>query len=227
MHFKKSYYKKYIIVKHLKIKTGYNKADGANYLLISFSSIAQKKVIEIETINQDNTIQLYGVNNTNFTHEVTLILPVHKGLKGYTKPVTKKIKPNSKLLFVTLSYKGAYSYNMSLSFKLTMTEQEKKMIAKKKKGHILKDFSKIKEGIVIFDKIECPRCNRAIAFLIDNNIAFKSVDINEKEDNNKKMWETLKANGVNGKIATPVFLVNGKLSHSHKNLGAFLESLKE
>jgi hypothetical protein len=39
--------------------------------------------------------------------------------------------------------------------------------------------------------------------------------------------EILKKNGVKDKIRTPVFLVNGKLSHSHKNLGAFLESLKK
>ena len=109
-----------------------------------------------------------------------------------------------------------------------MTKQEKNAIAVNKEAFMLKDFSKINEGIVIFEKLECPRCNRALAFLLDNNIAFKSVDVSKgKKENNHKMWEILKKHGITKVAATPVFLVNGKLSHSHKNLGAFLESLKE
>ncbi len=197
-------------------------------LLISFSMNAQKKAIAFEVIKNSNSLEWVCTNNTNITQKITLILKKHEGLKGYKNPVTLLVKPKSKQLFLNVSFNGAYNYNWSYTFISAMTKQEKDAIVVSKEAFMLKDFSKINEGIVIFDKIECPRCNRALAFLLDNNIAFKSVDVSKgKKLNNHKMWEILNENGITEVISTPVFLVNGELSHSHKNLGAFLESLKE
>ena len=92
------------------------------------------------------------------------------------------------------------------------------------------NFSKINEGIVIFDNVECNRCNKSTSYMLDNNINFKIVDISPTEANAKNrdfMQKVIKEKDKNlTQYITPIFIVNGKMSHSHQDLDAFLKSLK-
>ena len=95
-----------------------------------------------------------------------------------------------------------------------------------KKEHTLQDYTKLGEGIVIFDKNECSRCERTIAYCIENNLDFKLLNISGSEDNAILMWQLLEQMGYEEEtVQTPVIIVNGKVTYNHEDLDLFLEAL--
>lgn len=197
------------------------------FLCISTSVFSQSKPITINASKENNTLVFICSNSSNTSYDVTLTLTKKKGLRGYTRPITKKVAPKTNLIFASLPIQGPYSYSYSTSYKKSKkTKKELQDIAQQKKEAILKDLSKINTGIVVFDKSDCPRCQRATAYLLDNNIKFKLLDVSSNNENNRLMWSLLRAEGVTKEILTPVFLVDGKLSYSHEDLNGFLESLQ-
>ncbi len=191
------------------------------------NSFAQEKVIEVETEKEKNSIKIFCKNNSKYTQEVTLTLKNIKGLRGYKKPIKKLIKPKSKILFYDLSFKDKYSYSSSTSYRRIITEEEKIALEKKKNELLLQDFEDINKGIIVFEKTGCARCTRATSYMLDNNIKFKMLNITSDMKSRELMWKLLKDSGHEGRVTTPVILVNGKLSHSHKDLKGFLEGLKK
>ena len=63
-------------------------------------------------------------------------------------------------------------------------------------------------------------------YLVGNEIDFKIIDLSASKDNSKLMWKTIKEKGASLKVKLPVIIVDGKLTHSHKDIKAFLEALK-
>ncbi|MEP0263221.1 conjugal transfer protein TraF [Dokdonia sp.] len=197
------------------------------FLFISVSVFSQSKPITFKASEENNKLVFICTNNSKTSYDVTLTLTKKKGLAGYTRPITKKVAPETNLVFASLSIKGSYSYSYSTSYKKSKkTKKELQDIAQKKKEAVLKDLAKINTGIVVFDKSDCPRCQRSTAYLLDNNIKFKLLDVSSNNENNRLMWSLLRAEGVTKEILTPVFLVDGKLSYSHEDLNGFLKSLK-
>ncbi len=197
------------------------------FLCISSSIYAQSKPITFKVSEADSKLVFICTNNSTTSYDVTLTLTKKKGLSGYTKPITKKVTPETNLVFASLPIKGSYSYSYKTSYKTSKkTKKELQDIAHTKKEALLKDLSKINTGIVVFDKSDCPRCQRSTAYLVENNIKFKLLNITDNKENKELMWSLLRAEGVTKNIVTPVFLVDGKLSHSHEDLNTFLESLK-
>jgi len=95
---------------------------------------------------------------------------------------------------------------------------------KKKKANSNIDCSK---GIIVFTKTGCPRCNKTLNYLVDNNIQFKYMDVVKNQEFNDLMWEKLHDNNVSNEIVMPVIIINGKLSHSHKDLDLFLKKITQ
>ncbi|MBT8266565.1 MAG: hypothetical protein KJO41_06305 [Bacteroidia bacterium] len=193
---------------------------------VSISAFSQQKDIEFKIEDNDKTLSVICFNNSEVTQEVVLTLKEVKGLKGYSKPITKTLAPKSKINFIDLTYDYVYSYKLAYSKKPVITSEEKTKKLKEKNAHLLEDYTKINEGIVIFDDTECTRCSFATNFMMENNIDFKIVDISKNEENLKLMWKTIREKGLSLKVKTPVIMVNGEVSHSHNDLQQFLEGLK-
>lgn len=109
---------------------------------------------------------------------------------------------------------------------LTACSQEKTLTTIKKE-HQLTDYNKLNEGVVIFDKDECSRCEQTILFCAENDIDFKLLNISESQDNAGLMWQLLEAVGYEEEnVQTPVIIVRGKVTYNHEDLGEFLKALK-
>ena len=194
---------------------------------ISLEGIAQKKNIEFKTEKGKNVLSIYGYNNTKEPLDITLTIKDIKMLKGYSKPITKRVPANQKVKFIDLTFEyDVFQYKLSYTYKKVPTEQDKKMAAYKKKDHYLQDVSHINEGIVVFDDEGCGRCRTVTNFLVANDIDFKIVDLSQGAENTKLMWKMVKEKGASMKVKAPVIMVDGQLSHSHKDLNAFLRGLK-
>ena len=189
--------------------------------------LAQQKMIDFKVDKQPNKLVVTGFNNSGEPLEIILTIKDIKMLKGYTKPISKVVPANSKLVFIELSYEyDFYNYKLSYTYKKLETEAQKKMKAFNKEEHYLKDLSKINEGIVVFDDTGCGNCRLVKNYLVANDIDFKIIDLSKGKDNTKLMWKTVKEKGASMKVKLPVIVVDGKLSHSHKDLKSFLEGLK-
>ena len=197
------------------------------FLFTCSSLLAQKKTIEFTTEKKDGILSIYGSNNLNEDLEITLTIKGIKMLKGYTKPITKLVKANSKELFIDLTYKyDIYDYKLSYTYKKPQTEVQKAIASYNKEDYMLEDLSKIDEGIVVFVDDGCGTCRLVTNYLVGNKIDFKVIDLANNQANQKFMWKTIKDKGASMKVKLPVIVVNGDISHSHEDIKAFLESLE-
>ena len=193
---------------------------------VSLQAVAQKKAIEFKTEKSDNTLSIFGYNNSKEPLDITLVIKDIKMLKGYTKPITKRVPANSKLHFIDLTFQyEVFEYKLSYSYKKVPTDIDNKIASYNKKDHYLKDVSKINEGIVVFDDEGCSRCRTVTNYLVAHDMDFKIVDLSQGDANNNLMWKMVKEKGVSLKVKAPVIMVDGKLSHSHQDLNAFLSGL--
>jgi len=200
-------------------------------ILLAFLSstvIAQDYPVRIEVEKGKSSVQFYAVNDLSETQEVEFTLTEKKGLKGYTKPVVKTVAPGARRLMISVTFSGAYSYSTSYRWVSKPNKTEQIAKAKQLKEKVLNEFGNIKKGIVVFEKNNCSRCNMSTSFLLDNDIDFKMIDVTQDGDGNRLMWEYIrkdKSYKEGESILTPAFLVDGKFTHSHKDLRAFLASL--
>ena len=195
-------------------------------MLGSLQGVAQKKKIEFKVDKGTNVLSIYGYNHTDAPLDITLTIKNIKMLKGYTTPITKRVQPNSKDRGGKRTFEyDVFQYTLSYTYKKVPSEKDKKLAAYNKKDHYLKDLSKINEGIVVFDDEGCSRCRTVTNYLVANDIDFKIVDISQGEANSKFMWKMVKEKGADMKVKAPVIVVDGKISHSHKDLNAFLKTL--
>jgi len=196
-------------------------------VFISCSVFAQNSPIKIETEKDHSTIKFFATNNLKQTQEVKLELTDTRGIKGYSNPISKAVAPGKRTLLTTVSYSGAHSYKMSYGYGSTSSRSMGTSTAQKNRNSASNDFGDISTGIVVFEKNGCGRCNMSTDYLLDNNIKFKLINISERDGKgNSLMWDLMRKNGFKGgNIQTPVILVDGELSHSHKNLRKFLTKL--
>jgi glutaredoxin len=188
----------------------------------------QTKKIEFKVDKEPNALAITGYNNTDEDLEITLTIKDIKLLKGYTKPIVKVVPAKSNVLFIKLTFEyDFYKYKLSYGFKKVPSKTDKKIAAYNKKDHYLKDVSKINEGIVVFDDEGCSRCRTVTNYLVTNDFDFKIIDLSDGKENMKLMWKVIKEKGADMNVKSPVIIINGELSHSHKDLKAFLEKLKK
>lgn len=190
--------------------------------------MAQNKVIEVKEEAKGNKLFLFCENNASSTQEVTLTLSKLKGIKGYSKPIKKTVAANTKELFAKLTIKGEYSYAYSTRNKSVMTKADIAKKEEKLKNYQYKKGTNINEGIVVFSRNGCVRCNKTTSYLLDNNIDFKYINISDKKNSKKKqiMLSKLMESGfLGGNLIFPVVMIDGVISYSHANLKEFLSGL--
>ncbi len=199
-------------------------------LTVSLVTFSQGKTIEfkVEKNDADKALLVYGYNNTSSPLQITLTIKDIKMLKGYTKPITKVVPPKSKEEFIKLTFEyDFYTYKLSYTYKKLDSDVKKKITAFNKKDYYLKDTSKMDEGIVVFTDEGCGNCRLVTNYLVGNDMDFKIVDLSQGKKNVSLMWKTIKEKKANMKVKLPVIVVDGKLSHSHKDWKGFLERLKK
>lgn len=197
------------------------------FLSLVQNTFGQNKEIEVVQENINGEIVISFKNNSSERKEVTLIV---KG-NGYVKvkmPITKLVDKNETTEFVTLkpsSKKGMYfSSNYTYVSKPIDQETKTNII----QSETVKTDSKIdlSKGIIVFTKTGCPRCSKTVNYFIDNNIKFTELNTSENQDIDNLMWQKIIENKTLNSIKMPVIIVNGKLTHSHKDLDAFLKKIK-
>jgi len=197
------------------------------YLLFFTSLCFGQEDITFELIKTPKKLTWVCTNHSSTQQKVTFTIKGRKGLRGYSKPVTKNISAGAEMEFLTVTHNGKYGFeSTSWSYVANPTKEEKAQFEKAKLQYLDEKFPDLDQGIVVFEKEGCSRCQRSIAYLIDNNYDFKLINTSKNSDGNRKMWQLLKKNGYTSKkITMPVIIVNGKLSASHKDLTQFLNAL--
>ena len=207
-------------------------------LLVFFIGIpASQYGQDVETwFDQDGrVIRIWAKNNSQHPQEVTVSLNKADGLRGNRRP-QKQIVPAGEsveiknLLIEKEGYNLDYRYEWRKPDAYVQQQYEKRIAQLKEKldkqvAKLAEDYD-LENGIVVFNKDGCPRCYRTTSYLLDNDIDFTLINVKDSRENNLLMWRGLKENGVTDKeLLMPVVLVNGKLSHTHKDLVGFLKTL--
>ena len=201
-----------------------------SFLLIISIGYSQKNQVEVLTKKNKDNYVLSATNHSNVQQEITLTLTV-ENLRGYKKPVTKLIPAKSTIEIITLTFiKGkGNKYSSKYTYKPKPTKEELAFQEKRLKEKSMEDIGDITKGIVVFSKDGCSRCHYTTSYLLDNDIDFKLLNTSENKDYNHLMWTLLKEDNPVSSIKTvtmPVILINGKLSHSMKDLKLFVAGLK-
>ncbi len=190
------------------------------FLLTMGSLVAQKKEVTITAEREGVHLIFKAENHTRSPQKLTFRLTKIKGMSDNKRQVVKTINPGAMVDLKKVRLTGGkYSYQY---------EKETEIPKAYLKQHTvpLEDFSKINQGIVVFNKDGCGRCSYTTNFLIENGIPFRIIDITKNRENLNLMFELLEKNGVKESIRTPVIMQNGVLSHSHEDLMSFLEQME-
>ena len=186
-------------------------------------SISQTDVLEISVDEKDNILVFKGQNNSDKAIEATLQLKDISGLRASTRPQTVTIEAEESKTITTAAIKGEYSYQYNSNYKVVEKALPQRSLITQNK-YPLENLEEINNGIVVFDKTDCPRCNRTVSFLSENKIPFKTIDIRKNKKGLALMNKLLIEDGNESNFTTPVILVNGEISYSHENLEDFLSS---
>lgn len=179
---------------------------------------------------------LYAYNNTDLTYEVTVTLKDMVGFKEIpSKVITKLVPPQDSLLIVKLVYdkkrassvvpknKTGFTYHP----KINMDEQ--KALRQKMSDYVWDKKDDINKGIVVFDKPNKSRSTFTLNYLIDKNIPFKWIELPSKFIKNNKKKQLKRNQKLFNSIIkkndfklyeslSPVYMINGKLTYSLKDL---------
>ncbi len=167
------------------------------FLLIPFMVFAQEKPVKVNVQQGDRTFIFSVKNNSDMPQEVTLKLTKSEGLKVLGKqPIIKIVPPGGEITFFRakrLETKTNYStsYNWKIPEKFLESQNKKNKV--KLKSMMLEDGAAINEGIVVFNKEDCPRCMYSTNYLLENDIPFKMLNTVESPENSKLMWNFLRA----------------------------------
>jgi len=201
-------------------------------IVLLFLGIGQllfsQKRIKLETFEAKKGTVFFIENKTNFTQKVTLIITSNFFKNGY-KTIVKKIKPRQKKKFYRLKHKEKVVFTTNVETKKKATKKQLKLEAKKiAERHFDLATDNVDKGIVIFSKKSCSRCRLAERILDENNIKFKRIAIDESPEGKKLMWQKIRGDSNEYKrIKTPVIIIDGKVSYSHKNLVQFVKDIAE
>ncbi len=180
---------------------------------------AQNPKVSITIEREGKQLVFKAMNASVFPQEVTIRITESKGLRDNKRPITKTVPSNSEAILKKVPIVGSkYSYRYEK--KIAISEAYKK-----EQWEQLNDHSKINEGIVVFNRNSCGRCTYTTDYLIENGVSFKIVDISTSKKNQALLNHILSEKGIRGSYRTPIILVNGELSYSHKNLERFLKQL--
>lgn len=183
----------------------------------TIGAIAQTDAVKLETKENGNRLEFWVSNTTDYPMEVELFVFNRENLRG-RKTTQASIPAHDKVLVRKMKIKGEYSFN----YELKKSYSEEALASKEKNI----DDVDIHNGIIVFNKKGCSRCQFLVNYLMDNEIDFQLMDLGV--DTNKEfMYGLLEDSGVyKKKVMTPIVVVDDKISYSHENLEQFALGLK-
>lgn len=202
-------------------------------LFLSLSVVAQQKEVEVTTEEVGSALLFKAKNNTSSPQLVTIRLDKFEGLKDAKVPRAKMVPAGKetvvrKVVIAAESYTYTYNYDWKIPPSVMKKKERQRLAAlqalEKEQSIQYSDGYDLETGIVVFNNETCPRCNRTTAFMLEHQIPFVLLNMDNKE-NRALLREQLRKNNISGTFVTPVILVDGKLSHSHEDLMSFLRTL--
>jgi len=198
------------------------------FMLLSWGCIAQENPIKIIERSEGNMVIFEVKNSDVLEREVTFWFNEIKGFRAPRKPLKVVVASGKTERILEIRPKGGYSYNYGFTDKLSKaTLSQNKEENTQKILSQAEQFIKSNKEIIVFSKDGCPRCHLTTSYLLDNEIDFQFINITEDKEKARLMRNLLEVNGVpRGKeILMPVVLVNGKLTHTHKDIKKFVSTL--
>ena len=215
-------------------------------LLIPGLLIGQEQQVELVEVKVEDGIMLKGVNHIqdqaiSFVLEIT---SVGFGLKKL-ETISKVIPAGGELDIVKLvprpnrecSYSASFSYETKQAQATRLVEQKKVKRAEQNANVKAKQASKTKneqpikatvemDGIVVYSKNGCGRCEYVTNYLKLNEIPFTDLNVTTSQRSKDLMSEVLYADGYKGgSFMTPVITVNGEVYYNIKDIKGFVQDL--
>ncbi len=190
------------------------------YGLLGFG---QQQDVELTSVQEGNKIKVTATNHSKIQQEITVSATI-ENLKGYDGPITKLLPANKSAEITVLEMvpNKQVAFSASYTFIPKPTDAEIALQDQLLKEKTIKSLEDMKEGIVLFYKDGCPRCNYVTTYMLNNDIGFKLIDTTSDEKSQVLMWDLLKLEKPELKNVTmPVVLVNGKIAYDIENLKRF------
>lgn len=155
-------------------------------------------------------------NNSDKKFEVTLNFSCTGHSTSRTSPLKQIIEPYNEQELVTLTPIEGVSGSCQMGYTYTEIRSSR---AKESMGYGY-------NGIVVYGKNNCPRCDYFIDALYKKGTTFRELNIDLFEADNDLMWEQLEKHGYySQRITTPVVSANGQLYYNIDDLDAVLGAL--
>ncbi|MEM6517585.1 MAG: glutaredoxin domain-containing protein [Bacteroidota bacterium] len=192
------------------------------YLLLLFSvyNYSQQVAVKILEQNEKTHYTFKGYNTLSEPVEITFQLLDVEGLE-YNGQKVILIQPKDTVEIMRLKKIGK-SIGFLMDYQQVMIPNEPNKL------YNPTEYEKYNQGIVVFSRDGCTRCNYATNYLIKKNVDFTLLNFTQNPAHGQYMWDKLKEQGVTSKqVRTPIIMVDGVLSHSHENLSQFVKKLSK
>lgn len=170
--------------------------------------VGNKKIIVCKNSSNKDYEIIFSYSSSG--HTVSATSPVKQIVKAYTE---REI-----ITFTPIKGVGG-SIQMNYTYKEIRKSRAKESVA----YHSNPNFN----GITVFGKNYCGRCDYFMKELRKSNLRFSELNIDTSQSDEDLMWEKLQSSGFNGKsITTPVVVVDNQIYYNIKDLKGFLARLK-
>lgn len=156
-------------------------------------------------------------NSSDKEFEVTLSYQCSGQSLSEASPIKKTITPYGEIEMVRISPIDGVSGSCSFNYTYTEIRHSR---AKESPAYNY-------NGITVFGKNNCHRCDYFIDKLRNKNVSFQELNIDTYQADEDLMWETLKNAGFRGNsITTPIVVANGEVYYNIPDMDALLNKLK-
>lgn len=187
------------------------------FVAICFTLNIQAQDISFNQKDIGNQKVIVCTNNSAKDFEVTFTYTS----RGYTASAASPIKQIVKANTVQdiASFTAIKGQPTSLQMNYNYTEI--------RKSRAKESVAYNADGIIVFGKNYCGRCDYFIKELKTNHVSFKELNIDTSQGDKDLMWARLQAAGFSGsRITTPVVIVDNQVYYNIKDMNALLAQLK-
>jgi len=206
---------------------------------VLFSQNTQAELIEVKV---DEGILLKGVNHLE-NQTITFIAEITSVGFGLKKlhTVSKRIPAGGEVDLITLiprpnrqySYSVNYKYTTSKTRTVNVTENRTtpeshavEVVTEKEIASPIVETPIQKDGIVVYSKAGCGRCEYVTNYLKANGIPFTDLNITDDRSANDQMSRVLFASGFKGgTFKTPVITIDGEVFYNIPDIKKFVSDI--
>ena len=189
--------------------------------IISFSTQSQEVSVRILEENTKDNYIFKAYNTLDESVEITFELKEVEGLQYDGIPVVLLIPAKDTLQLLKLK-KTSKSIGFLMDYQQILIPNESP------KSYNPEDYAKYNKGIVVFSRDGCARCNYTTSYLIEKKVDFTLLNFTQNPAHKEYMWDKLRDQGVlTNQVGTPIIMVDGIMSHSHRDLQGFVKELSK